>query len=60
MRLYGILTDDGDCLYLYDTLASLLESTFDEETNIPEGHVIVRIEGYTALAQGINDAKVRP
>ena len=48
MRTYGVLTDNGDCLYLYENLSDIDL----EETELSADDQIVRIDGYTVLANG--------
>jgi hypothetical protein len=52
LREYGILTDDGDCLYGYDTLADLMVSVNERENGLRPEESIIRIDAYTVLAVG--------
>lgn len=51
LRQYGILSDGGDCLYGYSSLADLTEGTLGERLLEPN-EVLIRIDAYTVLAGG--------
>ena len=52
IRKYGILSDDGDCLYTFDTLADLMEAVDDRDDGLEASESIIRIDEYTVLAVG--------
>lgn len=54
LRPFGMLQDDGECLYGYSSLADLLESAFEEGGPIA-GQTLIRIDSYTVLAEGSDE-----
>lgn len=55
LRLFGVLTDDGDTLYGFHTLSDLLDSQFGDDDGVPDGSALIRIDAYTVLAEGSDD-----
>ena len=51
MRRFGILSEGGDCLYLYSTMDQLIEGTLKERL-LEADEELVKITGYTILASG--------